>query len=63
MEKRIAANIVVRLTGSNLLNAAKDEVFDKFDSVADQVARDHDEYELETEDAGPWYQMVMRVAF
>ena len=63
VEKRIAANIVVRLTGSNLLNAAKDEVFDKFDSVADQVARDHDEYELETEDAGPWYQMVMRVAF
>ncbi len=63
VEKRIASNIVVRLTGSNLLNASKDEVFDKFDSVADQTARAHDEYELETEDAGPWYQLVMRVAF
>lgn len=63
VEKRIASNIVVRLTGSNLLNASKDEVFDKFGSVGDQMARDYDEYELETEEAGPWYQLVMRVAF
>mgnify|MGYP001569712912 CR=1 FL=1 len=63
LEKRVASNVVVRLTGSNLLNASKDEVFDKFDSVDDQIARDHDEYELETESAGPWYQLVMRVAF
>lgn len=63
VEKRVASNIVLRLTGSNLLNASKDEVFDKFGSVADQMARDYDEYELETEDAGPWYQLVMRVAF
>ena len=54
---------MVRLTGSNLLNASKDEVFDKFGSIADQVARDYDEYELETEDAGPWFQLVARVAF
>ena len=30
---------------------------------ADQIARDYDEYELETESAGPVYQLVMRVAF
>lgn len=63
VEKRVASNVVVRLTGSNLLNASKDEVFDKFDSVADQISRDYDEYELETEEAGPWYQLVMRIAF
>ena len=63
VEKRVASNIVVRLTGSNLLNASKDEIFDKFDNVTDQMARDYDEYEVETEEAGPWSQLVMRVAF
>jgi hypothetical protein len=63
VEKTFGENVVVRLTGSNLLNASKDEVFDKFGSIADQVARDYDEYELETEDAGPWFQLVARVAF
>lgn len=63
VEKRIASNIVVRLTGSNLLDSSKDEIFDKFGNVADQLARDYDEYEVETETAGPWYQLVMRVAF
>ncbi|WP_372708101.1 TonB-dependent receptor plug domain-containing protein [Brevundimonas sp.] len=63
IEKQIGSNIVVRLTGSNLLDSSKDEVFDKFDSVDDQRNRDYDEYELETESAGPVYQLVMRVAF
>jgi outer membrane receptor protein involved in Fe transport len=63
IEKQIFANTVIRLTGSNLLDSSKDEVFDKFDDQADQIARDHDEYELETESAGPVYQLVMRVAF
>ncbi|WP_298123968.1 TonB-dependent receptor [Brevundimonas sp.] len=62
-EKQISSNIVVRLTGSNLLDSSKDEVFDKFDSVDDQRNRDYDEYELETEAAGPVYQLVMRLAF
>ncbi len=62
-EKQIGSNIVVRLTGSNLLDSSKDEVFDKFDSVDDQRNRDYDEYELETEAAGPVYQLVMRLAF
>ncbi len=63
LEKRLFANTVIRLTGSNLLDSSKDEVFDKFDDQAGQIARDYDEYELETESAGPVYQLVMRVAF
>ncbi|MDP3802297.1 TonB-dependent siderophore receptor [Brevundimonas sp.] len=63
VEKQIFANTVVRLAGSNLLDSSKDEVFDKFDDQAAQIARDHDEYELETESAGPVWQLVMRVAF
>ena len=63
VEKQVASNVVVRFTGSNLLDSSKDEVFDKFDSLADQIARDYDEYELETESSGPVYQLVMRVAF
>lgn len=63
IEKRIFSNTVIRLTGSNLLDSSKDEVFDKFNDQADQIARVYDEYELETESAGPVYQLVMRVAF
>jgi len=64
IEKRIGKNVVVRLTGSNLLNATKDEVFDKFDDLEDQIDRDYDEFEIESENAqGPVYQLVVRVAF
>jgi outer membrane receptor protein involved in Fe transport len=63
LEKRIFSNAVLRLTGINLLDSSKDEVFDKFADQADQIARDYDEYELETETAGPVFQLVMRVAF
>ena len=63
VEKRFGDNLSVRLTASNLLDASKDEFFHKFDTVGDQIARDHDEYELETEEAGPSYQLVMRWAF
>ncbi len=63
VEKRLGENVLVRLTGSNLLDSSKDEAFDKFASVADQTARVYDEYELETEEAGPVYQLTVRVAF
>ena len=63
VEKKITDNIVVRATGSNLLNASKDEIFDKFNTIDDQIGRDYDEYEIESEEAGPVYQLVMRVAF
>ncbi|WP_296815699.1 TonB-dependent receptor [Brevundimonas sp.] len=63
IERRFGERFVLRLTGSNLLNASKDEIFDKFDNLADQVARSYDEYELETEDAGPVWQITGRWTF
>ncbi len=63
IEKRIGERLVVRLTGQNLLDASKDEVFDKFGSIEDQIARKHDEYEIETEKAGPVFQLTARYAF
>ncbi|KAF1718347.1 TonB-dependent receptor [Pseudoxanthomonas yeongjuensis] len=63
VEKRFGDNFSVRLSANNLLDASKDEFFDKFNTQADQIARDYDEYELESEEAGPSYQLVMRWAF
>lgn len=63
VEKRFGQTLSLRLSAANLLDAAKDEVFHKFDNQADQIDRDYDEYELETEEAGPSYQLVMRWAF
>lgn len=63
VEKRFGSKVSVRLTAANLLDASKDEIFHKFDNQADQIDRDHDEYELESEEAGPSYQLVMRWAF
>lgn len=63
LERRFGENVVLRLTGTNLLNASKDEVFDKFDNAADQMARDYDEYELESEEAGPVWQVALRWTF
>jgi len=63
VEKRIADKVTVRFTGSNLLNGKKEETFDKFGSTADQIARDYDEFEKESEEAGPVYQVIMRFAF
>jgi outer membrane receptor protein involved in Fe transport len=63
VEKQVASNVVVRFTGSNLLDSSKDEVFDKFNTIEDQIDRDYDEYEIESEKAGPWFQVVARIAF
>jgi outer membrane receptor protein involved in Fe transport len=65
VEKRFGKNFVLRLTGQNLLDSSKDEVFDKFETRAKQLARDFDdgEYEVETERAGPVFQIVARYAF
>jgi outer membrane receptor protein involved in Fe transport len=63
VEKRIGDSFTIRLTGSNLLDASKDESFNKFDNAEDQFDRDFDEYELETESAGPVYQLIGRYAF
>lgn len=63
VEKRIGSNVTIRAVGSNLLNGAKRETFNKFDSLEDQIARDFDEYELENETAGPVFQIMARAAF
>jgi outer membrane receptor protein involved in Fe transport len=63
VEKRVSKDISVRLSAANMLNAKKREVFHKFDTLADQVDRDHDEYEVESEKAGPRIQLVARWTF
>ena len=63
VEKRFGRNLSMRLSAANLLDASKDEFFHKFDNLDDQLDRKYDEYELEREQAGPSYQLVMRWAF
>jgi len=63
VEKRFGEKFVLRFTGSNLLDARKNETFHKFDTIGDQLGRDYDEFELETEHAGPVFQLVARYAF
>jgi iron complex outermembrane receptor protein len=63
VEKSFGDSFTIRAVGSNLLDGKKREVFNKFTTIADQVARDFDEYELESERAGPVFQLVGRYAF
>ncbi|WP_225204682.1 TonB-dependent receptor plug domain-containing protein [Novosphingobium huizhouense] len=63
VEKRFGKSFTIRAVGSNLLDGSKDEAFNKFNTIAEQRAREYDEYELETESAGPVFQIVARYAF
>jgi outer membrane receptor for ferrienterochelin and colicin len=63
IEKRFGDSFTIRAVGSNLLDGTKDEDFNKFATTGDQIARDFDEYELESERAGPVFQVVARYAF
>jgi iron complex outermembrane recepter protein len=63
VEKRFGDSFTIRAVGSNLLDGTKDEDFNKFATTGDQVSRDFDEYELESERAGPVFQVVARYAF
>lgn len=63
LEKRLGAQWTLRLTGSNLLNMSKDEIFDKFNTIEEQIDRDYDEFELETEEGGRVYQLMLRYTF
>lgn len=63
VEKRIGQKFTIRAVGSNLLDGAKKETFNKFDTVEDQVDRTFKEYELESEKAGPVFQIMARYAF
>lgn len=63
IEKRFGKRLSIRLSANNLLDASKDEFFDKFNTLADQLGRDYKEYELESESAGRSLQLVARWAF
>ncbi|WP_332818675.1 TonB-dependent receptor plug domain-containing protein [Sphingopyxis sp.] len=63
VEKRFGKSFTIRAVGSNLLNGAKREIFNKFNTIGEQAARDFDEYELESEKAGPVFQLMARYAF
>jgi outer membrane receptor protein involved in Fe transport len=63
IEKRFGERFTLRAVGSNLLNASKDEEFNKFTTIQDQIDRSFDEYELESEEAGPVFQIMARYAF
>lgn len=63
VEKRFGKSFTIRAVGSNLLNGAKRETFNKFTTIEDQNERSFDEYELESEKAGPVFQLMARYAF
>jgi len=63
IEKRIGDSFTIRAVGSNLLDSTKDEIFNKFDTIEDQTDRNFDEYEIESEEAGPVFQLIARYAF
>jgi iron complex outermembrane recepter protein len=63
IEKRFGDSLTIRAVGSNLLDGTKDEDFNKFNTVLEQEEREFDEYELESERAGPFFQIVARYAF
>lgn len=63
IEKRFGDSFTIRAVGSNLLDSTKDETFNKFNTVEEQFDRDFDEYEVESERAGPVFQIVARYAF
>jgi len=63
VEKSFGDSFTIRAVGSNLLDGKKREAFNKFDTIEDQLARDFDEYELESERAGPVFQVMARYAF
>ena len=63
VEKRFGDAFTIRAVGSNLLDGTKDEDFNKFNTVADQENRVFDEFEIESERAGPVFQVIARYAF
>lgn len=63
VEKRFGDRFTIRAVGSNLLDGAKREAFNKFTTIDDQETRTFDEFELESEKAGPVFQLIARYAF
>jgi outer membrane receptor protein involved in Fe transport len=66
VQKNFGEKFMLRFTASNLLNASKDEAFNKWETVGDQLSGDIDaldEFELESEKARPVFQLVGRYQF
>jgi len=69
IEKRFGDGYVLRLSGTNLLNAHKIETFVKYDGdtgqeiINNHIAGDVDEYEREDESAGRMVTLTLRKSF
>jgi outer membrane receptor protein involved in Fe transport len=69
IEKRLTDNLVLRLTGSNLLDAASNQAEAGFDGdngaeiLANQGAYNVDAYEIEREESSPRITLTLRAVF
>ena len=69
IEQRLRKNMVLRLTGSNLLDAESDQAESGFDGdngdeiLENQAAFDVDAYEIESEKSSPRWTLTLRVVF
>lgn len=69
VEKRLSKNIVLRLTGNNLLDADSLQAEAGFDGdngaeiIANQAAYDVDAYEVERENSSPRWTLTLRAVF
>jgi hypothetical protein len=66
IEHRIGDNFTLRFTGSNLLDAGKEEIYRTYETLASQLnpaIESGEELEFEREESGPVFQLVGRYAF
>ena len=69
LEKRLGANMVLRLTGTNLLDAESNQAEANFDGdngeeiLANQAAFNVDAYEVEREGSSPKITLTLRAVF
>jgi outer membrane receptor for ferrienterochelin and colicins len=69
LEKRLGKNVVLRLTGNNLLDAASQQAESGFDGdsgeeiLENQAAYDVDAFEVERERSSPRWTLTLRVVF
>ena len=66
IEHRIGDNFTLRFTGSNLLDAEKEEIYRTYETLASQLnpaIESGEELEFEREESGPVFQLVGRYAF
>lgn len=69
LEKRIGENMVLRLTGNNLLDADSEQAEAGFDGdsgaeiLANQAAYDVDAFEVERESSSPRWTLTFRIVF